>query len=335
MNGGTDLSDTAHIGRVDLRADDRDCAVDLYVDVVGIAVLDEDWNGDSTGGVALGVGSEPLLSFHGGPDALDAPGRSDRGAGLFHVAFRVPTRAALGATLPRLESRWRLTGASDHPVSEAIDARDPAGSGIEVYRDTPRDEWTARENDGVVDSLPLDLEARRVAATSSDGERERLAGVTDRLPPGSDVGHVHPEITGLDRSVAFHAEAVGMARFATEPTRGPPSSPRAIIATTSGSTSGTAEPHPRATDEGLRGSTSSSPNPISAEFGTASSTPASKYRSWSPRSHWSRRKRPSPRNTDPSRRRIRTGSGCAPPERRTTMERNAESSGIEKGVADR
>jgi hypothetical protein len=39
------------------------------------------------------------------------------------------------------EAGWRLTGASDHLVSEALYLQDPEGNGIEIYRDRPREEW--------------------------------------------------------------------------------------------------------------------------------------------------------------------------------------------------
>jgi len=209
MNDETGLPEAARIGRVALRVGDLDRAVDFYTDVVGLAMIDDRRGGERITAAVLGAGGKPLLVLQGGSDA---PERSDREAGLFHVAFRVPTRAALGAALRRLEDRWRLTGASDHLVSEAIYARDPAGNGIEIYYDTPRDEWTAREDGGVViDSLPLDLEALRSAAGPNDGERGRSTDATDRLPPESDVGHVHLEVSDLDRSVAFYAEAIGLA----------------------------------------------------------------------------------------------------------------------------
>ena len=44
----------------------------------------------------------------------------------------------------------RLSGASDHGVSEAIYLRDPDENGIELYRDRPEDEWPrAEDGDGV------------------------------------------------------------------------------------------------------------------------------------------------------------------------------------------
>ena len=75
----------------------------------------------------------------------ERPGPAPRRAtGLFHTAFRYPTREQLGATLRGLvRQRAPLTGASDHLVSEALYLDDPDGLGIELYRDRPREEWPA------------------------------------------------------------------------------------------------------------------------------------------------------------------------------------------------
>jgi catechol 2,3-dioxygenase len=84
-----------------------------------------------------------------------------RGAtGLYHVAIRYPTRAALARALRALvERRYPLDGASDHGVSEALYLHDPDGNGIELYWDRPRESWPAGA-DGAVAMVtePLDLE---------------------------------------------------------------------------------------------------------------------------------------------------------------------------------
>ena len=65
---------------------------------------------------------------------------------------------------------WRLTGASDHLVSEALYLDDPEGNGIEIYRDRPREEWPmARRAQIQMDTLPLDLDSSSV----SSGRRGR------------------------------------------------------------------------------------------------------------------------------------------------------------------
>jgi catechol-2,3-dioxygenase len=51
--------------------------------------------------------------------------------GLYHVAIRYPTRAALADALRRLiDAGISLEGASDHGVSEALYLRDPDSNGI-------------------------------------------------------------------------------------------------------------------------------------------------------------------------------------------------------------
>jgi catechol 2,3-dioxygenase len=80
--------------------------------------------------------------------------------GLYHVAIRYPTRAALADALRRvLAARIPISGASDHGVSEAIYLHDPDENGIELYWDRPQEDWP-RDGDGVaMFTRPLDLEA--------------------------------------------------------------------------------------------------------------------------------------------------------------------------------
>jgi catechol 2,3-dioxygenase len=86
--------------------------------------------------------------------------------GLYHLAIRYPTRAALGDALRRLaESGVTLDGASDHGVSEALYLRDPDGNGVELYWDRPKESWP-RADDGTIRMVtaPLDVRSLRTAA---------------------------------------------------------------------------------------------------------------------------------------------------------------------------
>jgi len=180
------------VGRVALAVDDLDRLADFYERVVGLTVRER------TDDLALlGVeAGEPLLELH----ASDAPERGDDETGLFHVAFRVPDRTALGAALDRVEARWLLDGASDHLVSEALYLRDPEGNGIEIYRDRPRAEWPRTEDGGVeMDSLRLDLDVLRSA---SDGAAT--------VPDGTDVGHVHLEVSSIPAARTTYVDALGL-----------------------------------------------------------------------------------------------------------------------------
>lgn len=180
------------VGRVSLRVANLDRLVDFYSAVVGLDVQRRD-----DGRAVLGAGETALLELVGAPDT---PARERADAGLFHTAVRVPTRAALGAALARIEGDWRLTGASDHRVSEALYLRDPEDNGVEVYRDRPRGEWPTRDGRVEMDTLPLDLDSLRASAGDPG------AGA----PAETGVGHVHLEVTDIPAARAFYVDALGL-----------------------------------------------------------------------------------------------------------------------------
>ena len=146
------------IGHVHLKVADLDRAIGFYRDVLGFELMQR--LGDqaaflSAGGYHHHIGLNTWESKGGSPPP---PGTT----GLYHVAIRYPTRAALADALKRLvENQVPLSGASDHGVSEAIYLHDPDGNGIEIYRDRPREDWPmAQDGKGVaMVSRPLDLEA--------------------------------------------------------------------------------------------------------------------------------------------------------------------------------
>ncbi len=199
---GDRLPTGTRIGRVALRVADLDETTAFYRDVVGLAVLDRD--GDEA---VLGVGDEELLVLRRDPDA---PERGPTDAGLFHTAFRVPSRAALGEALGRVRERWRLDGASDHLVSEALYLDDPEGNGVEIYRDRPREEWPVADDGAVrMATEPLDLDGVAAAAEGAGSADAAPADVADRAPIGTDVGHVHLEVTSLSAFEAAYVDGLG------------------------------------------------------------------------------------------------------------------------------
>ncbi|TKX53925.1 VOC family protein [Halorubrum sp. SP3] len=189
----------ARIGRAALRVADLDETTAFYRDVVGLAVLDRDAER-----ATLGAGETPLLLLE--RDA-DRPARSRTDAGLFHTAFRVPSRAALGEALGRVRERWRLDGASDHLVSEALYLDDPEGNGVEIYRDRPREEWPVDDGGTVrMATDPLEVEGVAAAATGNGADS---AALVDRAPTGTDVGHIHLEVTSLSAFEAVYVDGLG------------------------------------------------------------------------------------------------------------------------------
>ena len=199
-----ELPETAEIGRVALRAESLDRVLPFYRDALGFDVRRE---GEAR--ARLTAGGETLLILE---EDGDAPERGGDEAGLFHLAIRVPDRGALADALARVrDAGTTLTGASDHLVSEALYLRDPAGNGVEVYRDRPREEWPRTDDGGVaMDTLPLDLDGLSAAGGASEGSDTGGADGSAGLPAGTDVGHVHLEVTDLARSVAFYADALGL-----------------------------------------------------------------------------------------------------------------------------
>jgi len=179
------------VGRTALTVSNLGELTDFYRNVIGLAVLSRD---DAT--AVLGVEGTPLLVLEHDPDA---PTRHRSGAGLFHNAFRVPSRAALGDALARIREHWQLGGASDHGVSEALYLTDPEGNGIEIYRDYPREDWPRGDDDRIrMGTYHLDLDPLEAAATGTSG-----------LPAETDVGHVHLEVSSLEAFSEFYVDTLG------------------------------------------------------------------------------------------------------------------------------
>jgi catechol 2,3-dioxygenase len=146
------------IGHVHLKVADVDRSLAFYRDVLGFE-LQQRWGTDaafiSAGGYHHHIG---LNSWESRGGSAPPPGTT----GLYHVAIRYPTRAALADALRRLvDAGIPLTGASDHGVSIALYLQDPDGNGVELYWDRPQEEWP-RPPDGegvAMVSEPIDLQA--------------------------------------------------------------------------------------------------------------------------------------------------------------------------------
>jgi catechol 2,3-dioxygenase len=185
------------IGKVRLRVADLDDLTTFYERVIGLNASERD-----RGLTRLGpAGGEPLIELVSAPDAPRAPAFS---TGLFHLAILVPDRAELARSLQRLAGTgWRLTGASDHLVSEALYLQDPEGNGIEIYRDRPREEWRRNGDELAMATLPLDLE-------SVLGELQNGDAPGEGMPAGTTMGHVHLQAANIPAAEAFYNGALGL-----------------------------------------------------------------------------------------------------------------------------
>jgi catechol 2,3-dioxygenase len=195
------LPDDLRFGGMALAVADLARSIDYYRRRFGMEMLEQEKQR-----AALGAGGRRLLELEERPGAKRDPDAAD----LFHFALRVPSRPALARQLARLlATDTRLTGASDHSVSEALYLRDPDGHGIEIYRDRPRATWY-RNGRVHMGTTALDLDDLLKEAPASAGDEEGLDQNTV-------IGHVHLETYDLDRSKNFYVDRLGFAVTAERP----------------------------------------------------------------------------------------------------------------------
>jgi catechol 2,3-dioxygenase len=164
-----------HVAGVTLRARDPAALAAFYAGI-GFAPL-----GAEGEALLLGAGGDAFLRI---VPATAPPAPAPR-PGLFHAAVLLPTRADLGRWLSAaLAAGVRLTGASDHGVSEALYLDDAEGNGIEIYADRPRGEWPRDGTGYAMTTRRMDMEA-----VTAEGRRAGPPGPA--LPDGAGIGHVH------------------------------------------------------------------------------------------------------------------------------------------------
>jgi catechol 2,3-dioxygenase len=151
---------------------DLERALGFYCGVLGFA-LTQRYGGEaafvSAGGYHHHIGLNTWESLGGSPPPAGT-------TGLYHLAIRYPTRAALADGLRRLiEAGIPLEGASDHGVSEALYLRDPDSNGVELYWDRPQDAWP-RTTDGRVAMFTrrLDLQSLLGEASPESADKANL-----------------------------------------------------------------------------------------------------------------------------------------------------------------
>jgi catechol 2,3-dioxygenase len=193
-----DLPAETKIGRVQLRVSDLRRTLAFYHDLLGFRLLKR-----SDASTALSAtGQQPeLIRLVEHPGALRKPRQT---TGLYHVAIRFPSRRALAAGFRRLlDGRWPFQGFSDHGVSEALYLADPDGNGIELYVDRPRESWGRQDGQIAMTTQPLDLDALL-------GELDPDAPPWTGIDTGTDIGHVHLQVSNLAHAEAFYNNLLGL-----------------------------------------------------------------------------------------------------------------------------
>ena len=188
------LPDRTQLGTIELRTAALAPMRDFYVDAVGLEVL-----GESSEHLSLGNNGVELLSVTR-TDGLSADSPTE--AGLYHSAILYRTAQALAQTLLNVvtEAPQSYAGSADHAVSLAFYFSDPDGNGLELYSDTPREEWVWKDGLVQMGSAVLDPNAflnEHLGAAATDA--------------AATVGHVHLRVGDLKQARAFYADTLGFA----------------------------------------------------------------------------------------------------------------------------
>lgn len=185
------------IGAAALRVRDVERMTSYYRDVIGLVVLAR-----GTASVTLGTTEGALLTLEPKPGAALEPPTA---AGLFHIAFLMPSRRDLARWLLHVaRNQTPLTGFADHSVSEAVYLNDPEGNGIEVYADRPAENWRWDNGRVVMGTHRLDVDGILSLANT---------GISDyaKAPDGLRIGHIHLRVGDVDAGDRFYKDLLGLA----------------------------------------------------------------------------------------------------------------------------
>ena len=188
------LPASLRVGAVELTVTDLDRSAGFYESAIGLRLHRRE-----DGRAVLGAGGEDLVVLV--EDASARP--AGRHAGLYHFALLHPSRLELARAAQRLAAtRTRISGASDHGVSEAIYLPDPDHNGIELAADRGRERWgDLADPTATGGPEPLDL-GGLMQLVEDESPHPHVA-------PDTVVGHLHLHVGDLDRGLAFYRDAIG------------------------------------------------------------------------------------------------------------------------------
>jgi catechol 2,3-dioxygenase len=184
-----------HIGAVGLAVRDLETMEAFYQGLLGLAVIDR-----TSSRSRLGAGGVAFLELEQRPDLKPDDGHS---AGLYHTAFLFPTRADHARWVMHIaRNHVKLTGASDHGVSEAFYLDDPEGNGVEVYNDRPPELWQRDGDLIVMPTKALDVQDLIRASNPTESYIDAPAGLR--------IGHIHLRVGNVEQAETFYRGAVGL-----------------------------------------------------------------------------------------------------------------------------
>lgn len=131
-----------------------------------------------------------------------------REAGLFHIAYLLPSREDLANFLYHAAQKNIAVGGGDHLVSEALYFADPEGNGIEVYHDRDKETW--QWSNGFVKMDTLEVDANDLIAQRTN---EGWQG----WPDDGIIGHLHLKTHNLGEARAFYIDQLGLQHISNFP----------------------------------------------------------------------------------------------------------------------
>lgn len=184
---------TVHTKQIHLNVRDLNLSTAFYTKIIGLQILSQ-----SNSTVVFTVnGKTPILTIEQ-PEVMEK--QSQNPAGLYHMAFLVPTRKDLGIVFTYLRGIGVPVGSSDHAVSEALYLNDVDGNGIEIYYDRSPDTWNWQNGQVEMTVDPLDF-----GRLLQDTEGIEWKG----LPAGTVMGHVHLRVANLEEASTFYVKGLG------------------------------------------------------------------------------------------------------------------------------
>lgn len=185
-----------HVSSIELRVLNLNRSIEFYTKTIGMKLLSR-----TDKKANFGTDNSVLLSLI---EIENGHPTDTRFAGLYHVAYLVPSRKELGSILKHfIKNRTPLQGASNHGISEAIYLADPDGNGIEIAADTPDStwKWINDKLDLLSENGPMDVQS--VLNEAKDMEFNGLSKDTI-------VGHLHLHVSELVESKKFYNTLLGI-----------------------------------------------------------------------------------------------------------------------------
>jgi catechol 2,3-dioxygenase len=184
------------IERAGLRVRNLAGMITFYQEVIGLEIIRRDERE-----AVLSIDGVGLIELMGHPDAAQA--RPDA-AGLYHIAFEMPTRTDLARwVIHAATNRFQVSGLADHRVTESVYLNDPEGNGVEVYADRPEAQWDWSRGEVAMGVFDLDMDDLLKLA---DRSRDDYAAA----PAGMRLGHIHLRVGDLATAERFYSSLIGL-----------------------------------------------------------------------------------------------------------------------------